>query len=57
MWNKVDDDADTILSNTSSSLDVPHDSNGDDGDGGDGGGYGEEPPHMMETMGHFPSAG
>ena len=53
MQDKADDDEGTILSSTSSSLDVPYDSNGDGGDGGDG----EVPPHMIETMGHFPSAG
>ena len=53
MRDEVDDDEDTSLSTTSSSSDVPQDSDGDDG-GGDGG---EVPPHMMETIEHFPSYG
>ncbi|RWR73274.1 hypothetical protein CKAN_00153900 [Cinnamomum micranthum f. kanehirae] len=52
MRDEVDDDEDISLSSTSSSSDVPHDSDGDGG--GDGG---EIPPHMMETVEHFPSSG
>ncbi|RWR73192.1 hypothetical protein CKAN_00144800 [Cinnamomum micranthum f. kanehirae] len=52
MRDEVDDDEDTSLSSTSSSSDVPHDSDGDGG--GDGC---EIPPHMMETVEHFPSSG
>ena len=58
MQDEVDDDEDTSLSSSSSSLDMPHDSDVDGGDDGDdSGGYGEVPPHMMETVEHFPFDG
>ena len=55
MRDEVDDDEDISLSSSSSSSDVPHDSDGDGG-GDDGGDGGEIPPHMMETVEHFPSS-
>ncbi|XXG58939.1 hypothetical protein AAC387_Pa04g1117 [Persea americana] len=55
MQDEVDDDEDITLSSSSSSSDVPHDSDGD-GSGDNGGDGGEIPPHMMETVKHFPSS-